>query len=354
MACKSSGIGCSPQPQGCADEYGCISGVCPDFTIRRGDTKPVFKVKMEDCDGPMDLTGLVLEATMWAKGKLKKPLSAEDNYFSLADNIGFNQIMVGDIIIIDRPRLPEKMLVTGFDEDNRLVLVERAYHGTTAQNFKRGTPLRIMKFINAPSQTEMIYQDIIELDGTTTENSLVDSFFVYEWGLNDTCLPGCYYIEFKLIKMLESSVVPSLPSCSDQQANFPYSNGYPEGTEYGPVGPYVPDGSNYEPGLYEVPGPGNAPPEPPLHPQPVMPVCGPIIVDNPSQITWNISQIVLPDITPYPSMILGTSIIPNFTSPSYTPSTFGCGLVDGVDWIRRFPVDSEGFLIKIVDAPLTE
>jgi len=206
MACTSSGIGCTTPPSGCPDQFGCISGVCPDFTIRRNDTKPPFKVKIEDCDGPLDLTGLVLEASMWAKGKLKKSILAADTYFSLADNIGFNQIMVGDIIIMDQIRSSEKMLVTGFDEKNYYVEVERGYSGTTVQDWKKGSPLRVMKFINSPALTEMDYQDIIEIDGTTTLNVLVDSFFVYEWGATDTSLPGCYYLEFKLIKLLEDEI----------------------------------------------------------------------------------------------------------------------------------------------------
>ena len=43
-------------------------------------------------------------------------------------------------------------------------------------------------------------------------------------------------------------------------------------------------------------------------------------------------------------------IIPSFTNPDFTPSDFGCGALTGVEWIRRFPM-SEGFLIKIIDAP---
>ena len=265
MACTSSGIGCSPQPQGCTDEYGCISGVCPDFVIRRHDSKPSFKVKIDDCDGPLDLHDLVLEATMWAKGKLKTHISETDTYFSLADNIGFNQIMVGDIIIMDRPRLPEQMLVIGFDENNRLVEVQRGYHGTTAQIWKRGTPFRILKFVGATAQTEMVYHDSIEMDGTTNHHVLLDSFFVYEWGPNDTCLPGCYYLEFKLLKMQEVEMMAqSIDDC-----NIP-------------------------------------------------------------------------------------SVVPSFTDPNFTPADFGCGLGAGVEWIRRFPVDSEGFLIQIVNSPTAE
>ena len=71
MSCS---FGCSKNVQGCPQTDGCIPGVCPDFMIKRHDTKPSFKILMEDCDGPMDLTGLVLEASMWAKAKLKKDL----------------------------------------------------------------------------------------------------------------------------------------------------------------------------------------------------------------------------------------------------------------------------------------
>jgi hypothetical protein len=260
MACTSSGIGCSPQPQGCPGADGCIPGVCPDFTLRRHDTKPDFKVKIDDCDGPLDLTDLILEATMWARGKLKSSMTINDTYFALADGIGFNQIMVGDIIIIDQARLPEKMLVTAFDEANRLIQVERGYHGSLVQSWKRGTSIRIMKFIGSPAKTEMIYQDVLEIDGTTTPNVLTDSFFVYEWGPNDTCLPGCYYLEFKLLKML-----------------------------------------------------------------------------------------------PSPQLIFqSSSIVPSFIDPNLTPSGFGCGLGIGVDWVRRFPLDAEGFYIKIVDSPTSE
>lgn len=260
MTCNNK-IGCAPQKSCCVDEYGCNPCVCPDFSIRRNDNKPSFKVKIEDCDGPMDLTGLVLEASMWAKAKLKAAITADSEYFSLADNIGFHQVMVGDIIVIDRPRLPEQMLVTAFDETNYLIKVQRGYHGTQAQAWKKGQSLRIMKFINAEAETEMIYQDIIQMDGTTLADQLVDSFFIYNWQENDTCLPGCYYLEFKLIKMIEEESV---------------------------------------------------------------------------------------------AVQAVETIIPSFTSPDLTPSDFGCGLGANVEWIRRFPVGSEGFTIKIFDSPTSE
>lgn len=357
MVCTSSGLGCNSGPQGCPDQYGCIPGQCPDFTIRRNDTKPSFRVKMEDCDGPLDLTGLVLEASMWAKGKLKKALALTDTYFSLADNIGFNQMMVGDTIIMDRPRSPEHMLVVGFDEDDGLVLVQRAYHGTVAQNWKRGTPLRILKFSNSQAQTEMLFQDVLEMDGTTNPDVLIDSFFVYEWGPTDTCLPGCYYLEFKLIKMIDFVPISNIIRPDDDDAISCVS--WPVGTVYGPLGPYVRDGDSYENGLNEIPG--DELPSPPADDQ-----FATIDDDDDGGITevWTPSVIALPpSFVTLPSVIAsgpyiveanGMSIIPSFTPSSDTPSTFGCGLGDGVEWIRRFPVDSEGFLIQIVDSPSSE
>ena len=269
MACSSTGIGCNTTTaKSCPDEYGCVSGVCADFIIRRHDTKPSFKVKIEDCDGPLDLTDLVLEATMWAKGKLKVALEQDDSVIAFADNIGFNQIMQGDVIIMDQARLPEKMLVVGFDEVNRLVRVQRGYHGTPVQKWKRGAGLKIIKFSNATATTEMLYQDIISIDGTTTKDVLVDSFLIYEWQSEDTCLPGCYYLEFKLLKMVVSLALS-----------------------------------------YDSSVPSN--------------------------------QI--------PSNLLPDGVIPSFTDPSFTPSNFGCSMNPLVEWIRRFPIDKEGFIIKITN-----
>jgi hypothetical protein len=180
---------------------GCTQGSCPDFVIRRHDTKPDFRLAMEDCNGPMDLEDLVLEASMWAVGKIKNEIQVGDSYFALADNIGFNQIMVGDIILMDRCRTPEKMLVTAFDEANKLVQVQRAYGGTIAQNWKKGSSLKIIKFMDAAAKIEMVYEDVLELDGTITENVIQESYFVYEWSASNTCLPGCYYLEFKLMQL---------------------------------------------------------------------------------------------------------------------------------------------------------
>jgi hypothetical protein len=52
--------------------------------------------------------------------------------------------------------------------------------------------------------------------------------------------------------------------------------------------------------------------------------------------------------------LVDISLIPSFTDESLTPYYFGCILGEGVEWVRRFPIDGEGFLIKIEDSPTVE
>jgi hypothetical protein len=216
----------------CPSKFGCPPNVCPDFEIKRHDTNPAFKITVSDCDGPLDLTDCVVEVSMWAKAKLKKNLNDTDTYFGLCDCIGFEQSLVGDIIVIDRIRAPEMMLVTGHDEINKLIRVQRAYHGTTASTYKRGTGMRIFRVLNSIGETDMIYEDIEQIDGTTT-NELTESQLIYEWQPNDTCLPGCYWLEFKLLKMITlgdwylaaNPIVPTFTSVTPTEAGCEIGSG---------------------------------------------------------------------------------------------------------------------------------
>jgi hypothetical protein len=174
---------------------------CPDHTIRRHDTLPAFKVNVEDCDGPLDIDGLVLEANMWAKAKLRKAIIPTDTAIQLSGDIGFEQVMIGDIIIMERVRQPEHLLVTDIDEDNRFLQVQRGYNGTKPGSWRKGSKMRMFRVLNSPAITEQRFNDQEQLDGTTDRDVLTDSFLVYEWKPQDTCLPGCYWLEFKLLKM---------------------------------------------------------------------------------------------------------------------------------------------------------
>jgi len=206
---------CGIRPR-CPSKDGCPEGVCPDFQIKRNDTRPPFKVSVEDENGPLNLKDLVLEANMWANAKLKSDILPTDTYIALADCIGFCQTLPGDIIVTNRVRCPEHMKVIGFDEDNKLIQVERGVNGTVADNWKRGTGLRIFRFMNAPATIEMIFDDVEQLDGTLSCDELQETFLVYEWIANDTCVPGCFWLEFKLLKMADGPVtIPSIiPICT--------------------------------------------------------------------------------------------------------------------------------------------
>ncbi len=259
MSCKSQT--CNTQSITCPDLFGCPRDRCPDFELKRHDTKPSFKITVSDCDGPLDLTDTVVEVSMWAKARLKKPITVEDTYFALADNIGFEQSLVGDIIVMDTVRAPEQMLVIGHDEVNKFVQVQRGYGGTRVIPHKRGACLKIFRILNAAGSTNMVNQDVEGVDGTTT-TELVESQLVYDWVGNDTCLPGCYWFEFKLLKMTVTT-----------------------------------------PMLFQA--------------------------------------------------TAGTSsVIPSFVSVS--PADAGCDIGDGVEWVRRFPIEGEGFLIRFVNSPTSE
>lgn len=258
MSCSSvsTANSCTTSYNACPDAFGCLPNMPFDFMIKRHDTKPPFKVIVEDCDGPMDLTGLVLEVSMWSKAKLKKDIGPSDTTIQFADNIGFQQLAVGDIIVMQRVRAPEQMLVVDFDEINYLIYVQRGYHGTPISSFKKGTVLRTFRILNAPGSTEMDMEDVQQVDGTVVKDQIVESRLVHEWAATDTCLPGCYYLEFKLLKMLA----------------------------------------------------------------------------NPT-----------PTPSPTPSQ-----------TGSYTDFQMGCTAGVGVEWVRRFPVNSDGYVIKIVDSPTSE
>jgi hypothetical protein len=120
----------------CPDPFNCDGAF--DFSIKRHDTKPPFKVKVVECDGqPMDLTGLILEASMWFKARLKRDIATVDEYFALSDNVGFDQCKIGDIIVMDRVRAPEQMLIIGFDETLKYIQVQRGYNGSLVLHSKK-------------------------------------------------------------------------------------------------------------------------------------------------------------------------------------------------------------------------
>lgn len=196
---SKTGVACGSN-NNCTDLSGCPSGQCPDFTIKRNDTFPAFKVAVTDCDGPLDLTNESLSVTVsfWGKSKLKTAIDESDDIIAFADNIGFDQLMVGDIIIMDRVRDTEKMLVLSFNEADFTINVERGYDSTTSSSWPKGNKLRFFRAIDVDGALETVTEDVEQLDGTILSDQIIESYLIYEWTANDTSSPGCFWLQFKL------------------------------------------------------------------------------------------------------------------------------------------------------------
>jgi hypothetical protein len=212
---------------------------------------------------------------MWADAKIRWPIQKDSTELALADNIGYDQILVGDIIVVDRVRSTEYMLVVGFDEGNRLVKVSRGYNASVPSAWPKGQRIKIFRVMNGQAEIELHRDDIRKEDGTLDKNRLVDSYLVYEWTPNSTCVPGCYWLEFKLLKM------------------------------------------------------------------------GDIIVDEAPTISpaFTISHARIPSSINTISSISGISNISNINN---------CYMGTGVKWVRRFPVNKPGFLIRVTDTLTAE
>jgi hypothetical protein len=342
--------GCQSQ-NACLDKFGCPPDRCPDFIIRRHDTKPALKIAIDECNGPFDFRGLVIEVNMWALAKLKADLTEDGEYFRLADDIGFEQVMVGDIIVMDRVRMPERMLVTAFDETNKLIKVQRGYHATTPSVWKKGTTMRIFRILNGSAQAEVVLGDVQDVDGTTERDVLQESYLVYEWQAADTCLPGCYWLEFKVLKMIDT--VWFLPGGHWTGETNVGTDGYfytgSDFTEasvrlsYDQVSDFflIPDA--IWGGAVHLQSDGNY-------------YTGPDHEDG--SVILNKTGVPSTDDTEYNSEgavgLVDASIIPSFSDEDLTPADYGCVLGEGVEWTRRFPVSGEGFLIKVESSPTSE
>jgi hypothetical protein len=198
------GVGCGSGSAGCGGAGSCPS--TPDFCIKRHDTRPAFRISMSDCDGPVDLTedGIVLEASMWFDAKLRAALEPSDTELRFADDIGFDSVSVGDVIVTARARSPEKMLVTEIDESTHAIEVERGYGSTVAGEWDKGVGLRVFRFSDEPAVVESVLEDVESVDGSTAEE-LTDTLLVFNWTSQQTAMPGCYWFEFKIMKVAEQT-----------------------------------------------------------------------------------------------------------------------------------------------------
>jgi hypothetical protein len=126
-------------------------------------SNPTSKIRVEDCDGePMDIQGLLVEVNMWAKAKLKTAITTDRHLFCSGGRHRLRSSHDGRHHCNGSgSNLPEFMLVTGFDEENKFIQVERGYRNTTTSNWKKGACMRIFRIMNAPGQTELVFEDIV-------------------------------------------------------------------------------------------------------------------------------------------------------------------------------------------------
>jgi hypothetical protein len=253
----------------------------------------------------------------------------------LADNIGFEQVMVGDVIIMERARRPEHMLVKAFDETNSLISVQRSYNDTEAFAWKKGSKLKIFRVLNSSADVELVFEDVIQVDGTS-ESTLVEADVFYDWKANDTCLSGCYLFEFKLIKMQE--ILYFL-----QGGNWAGETHQASGAYY--TGTSATDSSvllSYDPetGTFLLPSTqwtGNT---------------NVVDADYKTGTSENDGSVALntTGVESDNSIVYGQA----FTDSSFALTDFGCGLSDGVEWVRSYPKNKEGFFVEITSSPISE
>lgn len=219
----------------------CATSPCDvrcDFAIKRHDTKPHFRVKLEDCNGPMDLRdpNLLVEVNLWFPTKLRYNVGADDTELKVTNN--FNQALVGDVIMMNRPRLPEQMLIVDFDEDDSIIHVQRGYNGTMPSSWRKGMEMLVFRQINAPGYIETVVGDTIDISGEELRDQLLETYLAYAFTEKCTCLPGCLLLEFKLVKMKESepTEAPEPTEVAPTVAPTPVvPTGTPEPTEAAPT-----------------------------------------------------------------------------------------------------------------------
>ena len=78
--------------------------------------------------------------------------------------------------------------------------VNRGQLGTDPLNWRKGSVVKIIKFINSPATKELVNSTSLNMQGDE-ETTLSESYLVYNWLDSDTALPGDYLFEFKVTKI---------------------------------------------------------------------------------------------------------------------------------------------------------
>jgi hypothetical protein len=136
---------------------------------------------------------------MWSNAKLKKDINTLQQEILFANNTGFETVAVGSNLLLKASNSYETLVVTSVDSYYNTLTVNRAQLGTNALNWKKGTVVKIIKFINSPATKELVNSTSLNMQGEE-ETTLAESYLVYNWLESDTSLPGDYLFEFKVTK----------------------------------------------------------------------------------------------------------------------------------------------------------
>ena len=191
-----------------------------DFIIKRNSTQPSLRLKVYDCDwSPIDLSKYEITASMWANAKLKKDISDSDFEILLADNVGLSAVIPGDVILLKNSAAHELVQVSSIV--NNSIMITRGYFETTPSSWKKGTSIKIIKIMNSSATYDLVREDVLKLDGKKELNVLVESYLVYNWFVDDTRVPGEYYLEFKVIERnAENEIIYSSKYPSEKEGVY--------------------------------------------------------------------------------------------------------------------------------------
>ena len=99
----------------------------------------------------------------------------------------------------------------------------------------------------------MDVEDIQQIDGTVLTDQITESRLVYEWAAHDTCLPGCYFMEFKLLKMLDTPSPSPDPTPSQNGSYTDFQMGCTTGVGVEWVRRYPSCGEGYVVKIFDSP-----------------------------------------------------------------------------------------------------
>jgi hypothetical protein len=82
--------------------------------------------------------------------------------------------------------------------------VTRGLGGALPQPWDKGASVKVFRFQDEPASVESVIETVESIDGSSSEE-LSDTLLVFNWTADKTDMPGCYWFEFKVLKLLPDS-----------------------------------------------------------------------------------------------------------------------------------------------------